>query len=196
MSADWKFYLGIAAGLLGLAEFALYNISIVRGKTTPNRVTWWIWVFVQLGATYLFWDSSPENRFAIWVGLGYTLGTLGAAILSLKYGEKEWSWVDCVAIVGVLLAIGSKAVFGSMSALLVLVVVDTLGALPTMVKSHKKPRSEDLVAWAIGFIANTVNLFALGDWETAAVIYPIYLALQTGLVTALLVGGRIRERTR
>src|SRR4051812_7178219 len=43
---DLTLQLGIAAGVLQLVAFALYNKQILQGTSTPNTATWTLWAFL------------------------------------------------------------------------------------------------------------------------------------------------------
>ena len=184
---------GWAAGVITLIGIALYLFTILRGGTRPNRTTWWIWTVVgfMLGASYY---SSGANH-TIWVPVGYIIGPFAAAILSIKYGEGGWTWFDryCLLVAGISVVLW--VTFRSpLVALLINLSIDFIGALPTIRKAYRDPGSENRIAWALVFAGNTVNLFAVETWTFAIFVYPIYMFLGSGLLTALIfVRRRIRQ---
>ena len=70
------------------------------------------------------------------------------------------------------------------------ILVDLIGALPTVRKAWSDPGSEDRLAWGLFFAANAVNLAAVEAWTFSGAGYPVYLFGITGLVSALLWRGR------
>lgn len=175
---------GMVAGILTLLSFIPYIISILRKKTRPNRASWFIWTVVgfMCGASYY---SAGANH-TIWVPVSYMIGPFFTAILSLKYGEGGWTRFDrgCLAIAGV--SLGLWWVFNSpLIALVINLVVDFMGALPTIRKSYYEPEKEDKTAWAMGFMGNTANLFAVERWSFAIAVYPVYMFIGCGIITAL-----------
>ncbi len=52
-----------------------------------------------------------------------------------------------------------------MATLLINVAIDATGAIPTLIKSYYEPETEDFTAWLIFFIANTLQLIAIQDWN-------------------------------
>src|SRR3989338_2797659 len=82
---DIKVVLGIIAGIISFLAYIVYAISIFRGRTNPNRATWWIWTFMGLVVGLSYYFSGAVNT--IWVPVVEFIGPLSVALLSLKYGE-------------------------------------------------------------------------------------------------------------
>src|ERR1700730_15252856 len=85
MNPDVQELLGQLAGVISLFGFVPYIMEIVRGKTRPNRATWWIWTMV--GAMLCASYYASGARHTIWVPISYVVGPLVTALLSVKYGE-------------------------------------------------------------------------------------------------------------
>jgi len=82
---DTRAILGIIAGAIALFAYVVYVISIFRGRSKPNRATWWIWSFMGLVLALSYDLSGAENT--IWAAYMEFFGPLIIALLSLKYGE-------------------------------------------------------------------------------------------------------------
>ena len=176
---------GMVAGILTLLSFIPYIISILRKKTRPNRASWFIWTVVgfMCGASYY----SAGASHTICVPVSYMIGPFFTAILSLKYGEGGWTRFDrgCLLVAGA--SLGLWWVFNSpLVALVINLIIDFMGALPTIRKSYYEPEKEDKTAWAMGFMGNTANLFAVERWSFAIAVYPVYMFIGCGIITALI----------
>lgn len=181
--------LGQIAGALALLGFVSYVVAILRRQTRPSRATWWIWtiVGVVLCASYL----SSGATVTIWVPISYALGPLVAAMLSLHYGEGGWTRFDRACFLGTGASLALWAVVRSpIIPLTMNIVIDLLGALPTLRKTFDDPDSEDRLAWLLFFVANTLNLLAISRWSFSIVLYPLYLFALNGVMVALLVRPR------
>jgi hypothetical protein len=77
--------------------------------------------------------------------------------------------------------------------LLINVVIDSTGAIPTIVKTYHEPETEDFTAWLIFFAANTIQLFAVSSWDLS-IVYLIYLFLLAGSIVALILRGKWLKR--
>lgn len=176
---------GKVAGIIALAALVPYVLSILRGETKPNRATWWIWTVVgfMLGASYY---SSGANH-TIWVPVSFSIGPLVVAFLSIRWGVGGWTRFDRSCLLGAGASVVLWWMFSSpLIALLINLFIDLMGALPTVRKIYHKPESEDRVAWVLVSVANTANLFAVETWTFAISVYPIYMFLVSGIITALI----------
>ncbi len=183
--------LGIIAGILALLGYIPYIYSIFKGTTRPNRATWFIWTIV--GGLLAFSYIAEGDQTSIWLPLGYFIGPFIVALLSLKYGYAIWTKLDTFCTVAALISIvpwvlSDNAIF----TLIINVIIDATGAIPTLVKTYSEPETEDLPAWAIFFVANTIQLFAISIWGIAA-IYPIYLFFLAGAMVAFILKGKIKN---
>jgi hypothetical protein len=186
-------FFGQTAGLLSIAAFALYWISIVRGKTRPNRATWIILtvVGILLASSYY----SEGARETIWVPLSYVIGPAIVVLLSIRYGEGGWDPLDKFSLIGTLLTIPLWILSGS--ALLTLIInifIDFLGILPTIKKSYLDPSGEDTFAWGITALSGVLNMFAIVVWSFSIVIYPLYLLIVNGLIFLLLAFPNFKKK--
>ena len=183
---------GRLAGLLSLAAFVPYIVTTLRGRTRPNRATWWIWTIngLVLGASY--WATGATHT--LWVPVSYVIGPVVTAILSLKYGEGGWTGFDraCLTAAGVSLLLWWT--FSTpLVALLMTLSVDFSGALPTIRKAWHDPSGEDRLAWALFIAGNAANLFAVERWSLGVAIYPVYMFLASGTIAALVLRPRPRQ---
>lgn len=159
----YAFWAGVCAGVLTLFGTVPYTISIFRGKTQPNRVTWGVWTLVQLLLTISYWKVA-EEKWAIWVSVSYTIVTVWVFGLSLHYGVQQWDQLDIFCIIVATLLILLWGFIGSSWVLIIALCLDVSGALPTLKKAIRFPLSEDCLAWVFGFCANLLNLFAVRHW--------------------------------
>ncbi len=186
--------LGIIAGILALTGYIPYIISILRGKTQPNKATWFIWTLVGGLLAFSYFTTGDKNT--IWLPLGYFFGPLITAILSLQYGYAQWSKLDTFCIIAAIISIIPWVLSHDATLTLIInVVIDSTGAIPTLVKSYKEPDTEDFTAWLIFFIANTLEVVAISQWNIAA-IYPIYLFLLAGSITAFTIKDKLFRSSR
>src|SRR6185295_9111437 len=90
---DFHQFFGILAGVVALLAFPVYIAGIVRGKTRPNRSTWWVLClsgFLLAGSYY-----ASGARDTVWIALAYACGYLIIAIFSLTHGDGgKWNLMD------------------------------------------------------------------------------------------------------
>jgi hypothetical protein len=179
--------LGMIAGIIAISGYIPYIYSILKGHTQPNRATWFIWTIVGglLAISYI----AEGDQHSIWLPLGYFFGPLITAILSLRYGYAEWTKLDTVCIVAAVISIIPWVLSDNANATLIInLLIDMIGSVPTLVKTFREPETEDLLAWVFFFVANTLQLFAIEMWNLAS-LYPVYLfVLATSMVLFILRG--------
>jgi hypothetical protein len=188
-------WLGMIAGVLTLTGFIPYWWAIVRGKTRPNRATWWIWTIVGIIIAFSYRASGATST--MWVPITYVIGPFCTALLAIKFGADGWTKLDTICLVGVGIGLILWGVYRSPHLTLGLNIgIDFLGALPTIRKSIRDPYSEDLFAWLLFAIANIINLLAVDLWEWQIIVYPIYMVLITTIICGYLWWGRQQKRDR
>ena len=183
--------IGIIAGFIGLLGYLPYIITTLQGKTKPNRATWWIWGVLGVIQVVSYYYSESKIDSAIWLLTCYTVCQIIMAILSIKFGEGGWDKLDKMCLVGVILSVLLWRWFNSaLLTLLFTLVIDTLGAVPTVVKSYYEPHKESSFSWTIFLLANSFNLLAIGEWSLRSA-YPVYLFSLSLTLAAILHRSKI-----
>lgn len=184
--------IGIIAGILALAGYVPYIYTILTGNTRPNRATWFIWTIV--GGLLAFSYIAEGDQHSIWLPLGYFFGPLIVAILSLRFGYAEWTRLDTFCIVAAIISVIPWILSDNATITLIInLLIDMTGAIPTLVKTYREPETEDLTAWLIFFAANTLQLFAISMWNLAA-LYPIYLFFLAGAMVLFIFKGKLIKK--
>jgi hypothetical protein len=186
---------GAIAGATTLLGFVPYWISILRGKTQPNRATWAIWSIVGLILSSSYWAVGARDT--IWVPLSYVIGPIVTSILGIRWGEGGWTRFDRRCLMGTAVSLVLWIVLKSpLVALGLNLLIDFLGALPTIAKSARDPEGEDPLAWVLFAIGNGFNLLAINQWSWEIAAYPIYLfVICVWMVVLLLRPRRSRSTT-
>ena len=179
--------IGITAGILAFATAIPYIWNIIGGITKPNTVTYFVWTLLQTIA--IFAQLEAGASWSIFLVVGSTINCGIIFLLSLtKYGYKEYSWVDTPALIlaGIAVAV---LIFTEHPVLAILlpIVGDALGAIPTIVKTKKYPHTEDRTAWFLMIIASTLGIFATEKIDVANLAYPIFLWVEAVFIFSLIV---------
>lgn len=186
----WQATIGVLAGFLSFLCFIPYIVTILLGKTRPNRASWWIWAVNGsiLSTSYYFAGASNT----LWLIVFPVIAQFIIAILSLKYGKGGWSFFDRACLMGASLSLtlwlGLKS---PMSAIVLTLVTDLLGALPTVKKSYYEPETEDLLTWILYVIASILNLLAIEQWSLAILLPPMYVLFINITILSLLLRSQI-----
>jgi hypothetical protein len=165
---------GIIAGVLALVSAIPYIIDTVKGTTKPNRVTWLIWVTLQIIA--LVAQFSAGGRDSLLLTIGDLLASSTILFLALLKGEAAWHWIDTGALVGAAAGLLMWYFFHQPAwALAMTIFVDFCGVVPTIRKSFADPFSETLSTWLLVAVGAVFGAIAVGKLDITLLIYPLYL---------------------
>ncbi len=184
-----KILIGQLAGLITLSAYIPYIISILKKKTRPNRASWWIWVGVSVSLLASYWASGARDT--LWLLLGNISGQLAIALLSIKYGQKGHSQFDvwCLFLAGASLIVwyltGSPVI-----ALVMNVLGDFIGYLPTIKKTYLNPGGEDKLTWLIFVVGVVLSFFAIEQWTFKIYIYPVMIFIGDATMLFLVIFKR------
>ncbi len=172
---------------MSFAASPVYLVSIVRGRTKPDRVTWWVVAFVSamIAAEY----HAVGARETLWLPIEYAVSFVVIAAFSVRYGDGPLSLhvVDRVCVAGAVLSgVIWWAGKSPWTALLASMATDFIGVLPTIVKVYGRPRTEDRFAWIVGTAASGLNVLALTSFTPTLSVYPIYVFVANACILALI----------
>ena len=172
---DHAAWFAICSSLIVLAGAPFYLRDILRGHTRPERTTWLIWSVQAMIAFF-----SQLKLGARWSLLFFGLGAIGNLVvygLSLRHGYGGWKRADKIALVvatlGVIIA---WATHDAMAALWGVIIADFAGAVLTIQKAYKIPKSETTITWLLAGLAAVLTALSVGRFSFDLLIYPIYLA--------------------
>lgn len=189
--AHWLVVVSTAISLSG--AFA-YIRDMLRGKSTPNLVTWGLWAFAPLVATgaALSADADGWSTVRIFVsGFGPLLITITALFISKRYWKLSFFDYACGSLS--LLAVAVWLLADSpVLAILLAAVADLFATVPTVLKAWKYPETETPYTYFVGLLTASIVLPAIPVWNIENASFQIYLLIAN---TALFVAV-IRKRVK
>lgn len=172
-----------------LAAAPPYIIDTLKGKTKPERATWFVFsvlgliAFVsqaELGATWSLVFSGVD-----------TLGSLIVLILSIKYGVGGWSKLDRYALAIAAGGVGVAVLAHEpIIALLGNIAADISGTVLTVHKTFRAPDTETTISWALTGTSALAGVLSVGSLKFSLILYPAYLALANYAIPVTQVIGR------
>jgi zinc transporter ZupT len=184
--------LGLLAGIITLLGFVPYCLAIVQGRTKPNQATWWIWSIVGIMLASSYWASGATQT--LWVPISYVIGPIITTALAMRYGASQWSRFDRLCILGAFVSLILWFVLRSPQVALVInLIIDLFGALPTIRNAWHRPQDEDLTGWLIFTVGNAFNVLAIDRWTWEIASYPLYITFANGIVLSLLLRPRKKQ---
>ncbi len=167
-------YLGALFNLFGSTS---YVIDTIKGKTKPNRVTWFLWALAPLiafGAMLGGGVSFLGGLMTFMVGFG----PLMVLIASFVNKKSVWKITRFDIVCGVLSLIGVGLWFITRTgqiAILFSILADGLASLPTIVKAFKEPESESYLVFLFGAISAAITLLAAKTLDFTHIGFPAYI---------------------
>jgi hypothetical protein len=182
--------IGQLAGALALMSLIPYLVSIWRGETRPARMTYFIKAVIAIIAITSYISSGA--RTSIWTGLVFAFTALLIFGLSIKGGIGGTSKLDltCLGlafIVGLVWLITKNAPL----ALYMSLLVKAIAYIPLVRKVYLQPKTENKLSWNMALTADTLNLFALTSLAPQISLFPIFEAVISAVVVALLLKHRL-----
>lgn len=183
---DWQNWSGRVAGIISLAGYLPLIIAILLRQARPNRASWLIWSMANILTLVSYYASGA--RSTAWVPLCYAICTPIVVLLAfVRSGEGGWNPFDrwCL-VISALSGIVWWILKTPIITLLVNMAITYVGALPTIRKAYRNPKSENKLAWLLFFSGCVLNTLAVKDWRFIIFIYPLLGALVNGVVDSLL----------
>jgi hypothetical protein len=181
-------FLAVAIPIAGVIP---YVINTAKGKTQPNIVTWFTWSLINginAGAAL----SSGAIQTGIYSAAGF-IATISIVAVGLKYGTIKYTRFDITCQILALLGI-PLWLLTSQPALAVLIVmlVDIIGGLPTLVHSWKKPTEETWQTFALSALGGALLLVSLSEYTFISLAMPAYILVFDSLILVTLFLRRSR----
>lgn len=176
--------LGIAASVLNLLGYIPYIRDILRGIVKPQRVTWGIWsILTTIAAVNQILNDGGHSS---WFFVSTAALVMLTFALSLKYGMGGASHLDrvCLALAIVLLVYWLTVQDTRLSTLIA-VIIDVIGAIPTLIKTYRHPETETYPQWVLAGIGGLLTMFAVTRLDWALLIYPAYIFIMNGVIVAI-----------
>ncbi len=181
---DIKLFFVLASMVVGTAGYIPYLKDIFARRTQPHVYTWLVWAITQGTATaILFYGGGGWATLGLAMAVAYNLVIIS---LCIKYGTKNITLADTVALITALIAI---VVWWQLKqpllAAIMVTVIDFLGYLPTFRKTFVEPWSETVKSWLLFFLAMVFAVLALKEYNLLTLIY-LSMVILCNLTVALI----------
>ncbi len=159
--------------LLPVVGSVTYAVSIIRGKTRPQRMTRFLLMII----TALMWGSlvAADDRSGVWLALVAFVQAVTIWALSLKRGIGGGDRLDVICLLICALGVAFWLLFGQARiGLLASILADIAASAPALRKTIRMPHTELLLFYALDTLAGVCILFA-GPLRLQAMIFPAYI---------------------
>lgn len=166
----------VISSILTLVSVIPYLIDIVKGRTKPRVVSWFVW---SLLTGISFAASLTEHQYPT-AALMFcsVLATMAIVVLGWKNGDKKINRLDIFCFIGVVIGIIFWVIFNSPSiAVVAMIAIDFIGGIPTQVHAWEKPQEETMKTFVLGLIGSLLTLMTVTNWQITAFAYPLFLVI-------------------
>lgn len=168
----------LLAALFNIVGSLTYAINTIKGRTKPNRVTWFLWALAPLIAFSAQLDEGVfwQAIMTFMVGFGPLLIFLASFINRKAYWEITKLDITCGAIS--VLALVLWLITGTgLIAILFSIFADLLAGVPTLIKAFRNPETEHHSVFRNGAISAGITLLTIKEWTAANYAFALYILL-------------------
>jgi hypothetical protein len=153
-----------------------YLIDTIKGKTKPNRVSWFFWALAPLiaFAAEIHKGVGVQAWMTFSVGFNPLLIFLASFINKKSYWElhKTDYFYGILALIGIIIwqitGEGNIAILFS-------ILADGFAAIPTIIKSYHQPETESSKIYLFSMINAGITLLTISIWDFAHWGFPVYI---------------------
>lgn len=195
---DEKFVLfGLALNLLGSGTYAW---NTLKGRTKPNRVTWFLWALAPLIAFAAQWDNGVrwQSLMTFMVGFGPLLIFIASFLNKKSYWQITRLDYFCGAI-SVVALVGWIATGEGIVAVVLSIAADAVAGVPTLRKAWKNPETEHPSVFRNGALSALITLLTVKQWIFVQYGFALYIFLICIVLYAMIafkVGSRLNGDTK
>jgi hypothetical protein len=177
----------IVGALLSFAGSVGYLRDTLKGTTSPNRVSWFLWAFAPMVAFSAEVEHGVGMASMMTFALGF--GPLLVFFASFVNRQAVWKLTRFDGVCGVLsiVAILLWQLTGEGNvAILLAILADGLAAVPTIIKSYKNPESENWQVFFFWALSAAITLMTIKTWDFAHYGFPVYIFITFTMLVVLI----------
>lgn len=177
----------LVGAVLNLMGSTTYAWNTFKGKTKPNRVTWFLWALAPLIAFFAQINQGVglQSLMTFMVGFGPLLVFITSFLNKKAYWEI--SKLDIVCGLLSVFALILWWITGDGNVAIVLsIVADLLAAVPTVIKSYNQPETEHPAVFRNGALSAGITLLTIDTWTFANYGFALYILLICILLYSLI----------
>jgi hypothetical protein len=166
--------LTMTAGAIEVLAPLPYIVDTIRNRTHPNIVTWLTWTLINIvNLSAAFASGSWQTGVYSLCGVIAT-GTI--VVLGLWHGVRQYTRFDFICQAVALLGFPIWAITNRPElAVLVVLLVDFSGGLPTLRHAWRAPHEETMKTFVLSALAAALLLMGLHQFNFISVTMPLYI---------------------
>ena len=187
-------YLGAA---INLAGSSVYIVHTLKGRTRPNRVSFFMWALASMVA----FAGELRQGVGLPALMTFTAGFVPLLIFLASFVNKQAAWkltrfdfgCGALSLLGLTLWLATGK--GNI-AILFAILADGLAAIPTIRKSYTHPETESWIGYFAGGINGLVALLVIPRWTFANYGFPLYITIICAIISYLVAFRPGQQRKR
>jgi hypothetical protein len=190
-------YFTVLSAVLVIAGNLRYTIATRNGNTEPNLVTWTLWGIAPI-ITFFAQMSQDTPILANLLALISGVSPFMIVAVALKKSHFRFAFqkLDMLCALIAIIAIAAWVWSGQGNTAIILSVFAGIAAgLPTAIKAHHHPETEDVTPYVCGTIAAVITVCAAQQIAIETIAFPLYLIVSNGVLWLLVArSGASREQ--
>lgn len=176
----------LLGALLNLLGSASYVISTIKGKTKPNRVTWFLLALAPLIA----FASEIGQQVGLQSIMTFMVGFSPLMVFLASFVNRKSYWritrLDLVCGTFSVAALVLWRVTGEGNiAIMLSIVADFSAVVPTLIKSFRYPETENHKLSRNAAVSAAITLLTIKDWTLGNYAFPGYIFLVCAILYLL-----------
>lgn len=177
----------LVGALINIHGSGTYAYNTLKGRTKPNRVSFFLWALAPLIAF-----TAQITEGAGWASLMTFMVGFGPLLIFIaSFVNKEASWkitkLDIFCGVVSVLALVLWLVTGTGTvAVIFSILADGIAAIPTLVKSYEFPETEHPSVFRNGAISAAITLLTITEWTFVNYGFALYIFIICLILYALI----------
>lgn len=173
---EQKIFLGLLSTAIAFLSYFLYLRSLFANTIKPHAFSWFVWGLMMsiIFAVQISEHAGPGS----WVTGFSALFCFFIAGVSVFKKYTEFNTADWISLGGSILALMLWVTTKNpLLSVVLIILVDTLGFIPTIYKGYKKPYEENQYLFFLSGIKFVVAIIALESFSVINWAYPAWLAV-------------------
>lgn len=175
----------VAAGF-SLVGIVAYVADTLRGRSHPNRVTWFLWALAPLIAfvAQIQQGVGLQSLLTFMVGFGPAV-VLAASFVAGHAPVRITRFDLACASVSILALVAWRATGQGNVAIAFSLLADLMAAVPTLRKTYVAPHTETATVFACSAVSASLTLLTITTWNFATAAFPAYILFMSGVLFTL-----------
>lgn len=171
--------------VLGVGSYAVGAVEMLQGKYQPSMFSRTVWLLLAVNA-FAGVLGSHGTTASILLGGVLLAGCTLIWVLSLWKGNKSFGKLEWVCLGLLVISLYIWVVYDApYVSLLISLLGDLIGGIPTLRNVWKNPKSESLWFWGLFFFSSVLSVVASFGSPWSAAVIALYFTFFDGTVFAL-----------